>query len=240
MSTFVYALKLEKEKYYIGKSSVPKSRILSHFKSNGSEWTSLYKPLSVVEVVKGDAFDEDKITKQYMDQYGVDNVRGGSYCKPKLFSCQYKSLETELKSLRDQCYKCGESGHLMKSCSARKRARASISRVSRVSSCTRCGRNTHTRNQCYASYDIDGERMSKSYSQDAKKPHVVIRDSFVIRERVAGSKCSSRSTWKYIQSYSSESEASSGDDDCSRCHRHGHNSSQCYARTYSDGSPLIK
>ena len=65
-NTNIYVLMLEKGKYYVGKSNVPESRILNHFKNNGSAWTSLHKPIRVVEVEKGDIFDEDKITKQYM------------------------------------------------------------------------------------------------------------------------------------------------------------------------------
>ena len=36
---FIYALKLEKGKYYIGKTNNPKFRLESHFNSNVSEWT---------------------------------------------------------------------------------------------------------------------------------------------------------------------------------------------------------
>ena len=45
---FIYTLQLEKGKYYVGKTNNPQFRLESHFNSNGSEWTKLYKPLKVL------------------------------------------------------------------------------------------------------------------------------------------------------------------------------------------------
>ena len=42
MTTAIYTLELENKKYYVGKSCVPKQRILKHFQEEGSEWTKLY------------------------------------------------------------------------------------------------------------------------------------------------------------------------------------------------------
>ena len=44
-------------------------------------WTTKYKPIKVVELIEGDNYDEDKYTLKYMEQYGIDNVRGGSFCQ---------------------------------------------------------------------------------------------------------------------------------------------------------------
>jgi predicted GIY-YIG superfamily endonuclease len=45
---YIYVIKLEKGKYYIGKTSNPQFRLQSHFDSNGSSWTKKYKPLKVI------------------------------------------------------------------------------------------------------------------------------------------------------------------------------------------------
>ena len=37
--TNIYTLKLEHDKYYIGKSNNPNIRIAQHFQQNGSIWT---------------------------------------------------------------------------------------------------------------------------------------------------------------------------------------------------------
>ncbi len=78
----IYILQLENDKYYIGKTINPEFRINDHFNSNGSSWTQKYKPINLIEVIPNcDDFDEDKFTIQYMDKFGIDNVRGGSFCE---------------------------------------------------------------------------------------------------------------------------------------------------------------
>lgn len=82
---YIYVIKLDKGKYYIGKTSNPQFRLQSHFDSNGSSWTKKYKPLKVIEIKPtSDDYDEDKITMQYMDKYGINNVRGGLFVSVKL------------------------------------------------------------------------------------------------------------------------------------------------------------
>ena len=58
---YIYALKLEKGKYYIGKTSNPQFRLQSHFNSNGSYWTKKYKPVKVIEIKPNcDDYDEEE------------------------------------------------------------------------------------------------------------------------------------------------------------------------------------
>ena len=83
MSPIIYVIELENNKFYVGRSNIPKQRILNHFKENGSEWTKLYKPIKVLSQIKGDNIDEEKYTLLYMKKYGIDNVRGGAFCKLK-------------------------------------------------------------------------------------------------------------------------------------------------------------
>lgn len=92
--TFIYTLKLEKGKYYVGKTNNPEFRLKSHFSSNGSKWTKIYKPLKVIELKPNcDDYDEDKITMQYMDRYGINNVRGGSFVSVKLDESTMNTLK---------------------------------------------------------------------------------------------------------------------------------------------------
>ena len=72
---FIYILKLELNKFYIGKTNNPDIRLDSHFNSNGSEWTKIYKPMKVYKIIPDcDPYDEDKYTLNYMDKKGIDNV----------------------------------------------------------------------------------------------------------------------------------------------------------------------
>ena len=48
---YIYILKLEEEKYYIGKTNNPIFRLNEHFNSNASSWTKKYKPIEIVKVI---------------------------------------------------------------------------------------------------------------------------------------------------------------------------------------------
>lgn len=116
----IYALQLEQGKYYVGKthrSEGAELRFQEHLTGRGSEWTRMYKPISIIESYEDHStFEEDVLTKKYMMKYGIKNVRGGSYTKIELEEWQVKSLEHEFKSVNDKCFKCGKHGHFAKDC----------------------------------------------------------------------------------------------------------------------------
>ena len=114
---YIYTLQLEQGKYYIGKTSNPDFRIEQHFQSGGSTWTKKYKPLNVLEVIPDcDDYDEDKYTRRYMDKYGIDNVRGGSFCEVILDEQTIQMLEKMSKTTQNKCFTCGIIGHFAKEC----------------------------------------------------------------------------------------------------------------------------
>jgi hypothetical protein len=114
---YIYVLKLEQDKYYIGKTDNPNIRLENHFSSNGSEWTKLYKPLKIIEIIPNcDNYDEDKYTKIYMDKYGIDNVRGGIYVQIELSEDIIKFLKLSSNGSNDRCFNCGLKGHFIKDC----------------------------------------------------------------------------------------------------------------------------
>jgi predicted GIY-YIG superfamily endonuclease len=116
---FVYSIKLNNNKYYIGKTyrTDIEQRFQEHVNNCGSEWTKKYSPIELIEFYKTEnEFEEDVLTKKYMLKYGIDNVRGGSYTKIILEEWQIKSLEQELRSVQNTCFNCGECGHFVQNC----------------------------------------------------------------------------------------------------------------------------
>jgi len=62
---FIYILRLEQNKYYIGKTKDLFTRFDAHKKGIASYWTRKYKPIFVERVIeRASVFDEDKYTKE--------------------------------------------------------------------------------------------------------------------------------------------------------------------------------
>ncbi len=114
---YIYILQLEKGKYYVGKTNNPTIRINNHFDFKGSEWTKIYKPIKILDIIPNcDDYDEDKITKQYMDKYGINNVRGGSFVSIKLKKSIIETLQQMNKGTNNKCFSCGKYGHFANNC----------------------------------------------------------------------------------------------------------------------------
>jgi len=139
---YIYILQLEYGKYYVGKTNNPRFRLDNHFNSNGSAWTKKYKPVKILELIPNcDDYDEDKITRQCMDKYGIHNVRGGSFVSV----CEYceKEFRNEKKCEYHEKY-----------CNSKNKKK--IVYESYDNRCFRCGRDGHYASSCYASKHIDG------------------------------------------------------------------------------------
>ena len=112
----LYFLKLIEEKYYVGYSKIPEERILNHFTENGSEWTKKYTPIVVLEIRRGGLFDEQKYTLLYMQKYGIENVRGGSFSNINLSKEQIYEINRQINHLMNNCYICGDNNHYAIDC----------------------------------------------------------------------------------------------------------------------------
>jgi hypothetical protein len=139
----IYVLRLESEKYYVGSlfltsenlEAVEHPRILKHFHGLGAEWTKLHVPIEVIQIIApADEFEEDKQTKIHMSKYGIDNVRGGSYCEINLSNNQVYCLKKEIATAKGLCFRCNQVGHLAKTCG--------------VIVCYKCGKIGHYSPQC--------------------------------------------------------------------------------------------
>lgn len=176
MTEYIYILKLREGKYYVGKSVDPERRIRQHKGGEGSAWTRRFPLLHVVQVSPmTHTLEETETTKRLMLEHGIDNVRGGPYSQMVLPAETVDSLEAEFCAADDRCFGCGDTGHFFRDCpefspprlSPRRRNPVSHSGRSRPSQgCSRCGRNGHLIQDCYARTDVAGNLLETELSTD--------------------------------------------------------------------------
>ena len=83
---YLYVLKLEKDKYYVGITSQTVKKRFNEHKTGirAANWTKKYKPVEIVHsrmlgiITKQDAeVIENKAVREYINTYGINKVRGG-------------------------------------------------------------------------------------------------------------------------------------------------------------------
>lgn len=123
----IYVLKLQHGKYYVGKTSNYEKRMQQHETGiGGSFWTKLHKPMEVIHKFKIQSnslnkdfvygLEEDKVVKEMMCLYGIDNVRGGSYVQETIDPEIKEFLKRELRFAKDLCILCGSNKHFISEC----------------------------------------------------------------------------------------------------------------------------
>ncbi len=123
---YIYVLRLEEEKWYVGRSETPLKRIEEHFTASGGrkkggyharKWIRVYKPIRLRRIYANcDPYDEDKITLRYMSKYGIANVRGGSFSSMKLDIHTINLINRMIDGATGRCFRCHRKGHFAGSC----------------------------------------------------------------------------------------------------------------------------
>lgn len=233
---FIYILQLQSNKYYIGKTSNPKFRLDSHFNSNGSAWTKKYRPIKLIKLIPNcDNFDEDKHTLKYMEKYGINNVRGGSFCQIKLTNENKNTIEKMINGASDRCYICGMKGHFANDCQEDNDNWGTIfHKLYKIlmgkERCSRCHREGHSEENCYTN---NGDAISDSEEgyeeieiwsceycgkEFGSKKGALLHENAYCRNK------------KYKTRYDSNDKKSNDhSSNYYRCGRKGHYSNNCYA-----------
>lgn len=114
---YLYILKLENNKWYVGRTNNLDRRYTEHKNGSGSQWTKIHPVIQLDRyLVCKNNFEEDMIVKQCMSNYGIENVRGGTYSTIKLSDSTVNFLKNEMIHSNNLCYFCGESGHYASNC----------------------------------------------------------------------------------------------------------------------------
>ncbi len=131
MKTNIYILKLENNKYYIGSSKNVDRKYQKHVDGTVCSWTKKYKPLSIEKIIPNAyPYDEDKYTIKYMSMYGIDNVRGGMFSMEILNKHLKQTIKETIWEMTGCCTRCGRTGN-----------------------------KGHTVFNCFASSDVNGDKL---------------------------------------------------------------------------------
>lgn len=256
----IYILQLEDNsplhgyKYYIGKTTQPEIRLDSHFNSNGSAWTIKYKPMKVIELIPNcDDFDEDKYTLKYMQKYGINNVRGGSFCEFNLSEENITTIKRMINGVSDNCYMCGSEDHFIKDCKMNSEKEIVCTDNIPVINdnignekcdCISSFLKPHRRKKCLIN-NITQSSNKQNITQPLNKDIIQESNKIISAPEKQDIIISSTGNKDNIQPQNiiiniiqSDNSSLHGNKLCNRCGRNGHSSNDCFANKHINGKTI--
>jgi len=244
--SIVYVLELKNGKYYVGVTDNVDKRFAQHLTGDGgAAWTKLHEPIKIIEErISTSLFDEEKVTKDYMLKYGIENVRGGPYSAVELDSAKLESLEQSIWSATDSCMRCGRTSHFISNCYAKATVTgrplaqaAATSKKRKPTDEPDTVPKAKKQKKEEATIVRSNSRLSKPSSMPSQPP-VRARQRRVAHEATEPSVVSQILGGILNLAAAMFTPEDNDDDQCYRCGRSGHWADECYARLHIDGTPL--
>jgi len=155
-SYVVYALELEGNRYFIGRTKDLDAKLYKLHEAEG--FPLHYRIIKLVETWQ-DGFGVLHFhLKQYMLKYGVSNVRGGAYTSKFLSPEQIRALQREIDFDNHCCFICHQPAHKEATCMFRVfcSQHGWVHKKSPCKNpCPRCGGHTHAKRGCTELRRID-------------------------------------------------------------------------------------
>lgn len=224
----IYILALEDKKYYVGQTNNPQLRIEQHHEGSGACWTIKYKPIKILQIRPSTGpFDENNTTKELMIKYGIDQVRGGSYCTEHIDKTEKELLQKELWGVANCCIRCGKKDHYISEC--RKRVDVNGNKILSKSITPPVKRTKNDINNDIINNNVNNTNNNNNINNTIdKKPKPKVckacgRNNHKTKDCFATTKLTGSPIVKKP---------------CTRCHRVGHKKADCFATTDVNGKVL--
>lgn len=155
-----------------------------------------------------------------MQNYGILNVRGGSFCQIKLSNDNIVTLNQIISSVSDKCYICGNLGHYAVDCKREIKDKIPTINLNEKCDCPTSYFSSHRRGKCLLNNIIS---FFDDEDDDIEKLTI---NNTCNNESPKNTACNSNNN---------ESKKNTA---CYRCGREGHFASSCYASKHINGKYL--
>jgi hypothetical protein len=111
----IFLLELSNEKFFVGTTDNLNYSVDDYSEQN--EWTTKYIPQKVIQLIPNCEIDElDNYVIRFMQEKGINNVRGGSFVNIILSDQNITKIVKLLIMNTDKCYICGDPKHITRDC----------------------------------------------------------------------------------------------------------------------------
>ena len=166
---YIYVLKCQKDKYYIGKTYNVQIEYNQHLDGSYCDFTKEFKPCDIETIFElTEQINLEIVIAKYINKYNKKNIF--------FQEIDVKNIKKLLKIINIDCI-CGSKDHWLDSCKLNLKEEFWSKMFNKMISnftknckdsqiCCRCGRFGHFMDQCYAKTHSDGYNLSDEIDED--------------------------------------------------------------------------